>query len=84
MRARGVFGLDPHNHLFGGRHDIECARTTQVDHDASNRRLGLEAADPDLKHVLGMHRDVPHGRPQHRIVEIQHQAIRILQQKWLR
>jgi hypothetical protein len=53
-----MFALDMHNHQFRGRHNIEITRSAQVYHDACHRRLGLEAAYPDLKHVPAMHRDV--------------------------
>lgn len=74
-------GLDAHDDLLVRRQKIEGARAAQVNHDAYDGRLGLEATNTDLEDVLGIHIDVFDRRFEDGIIEVQHEAIGFFEQE---
>lgn len=74
--------LDPDGHAMIRRHDVISIWATEVDHDSCDRRRGLEAAHANLAYFPGVYGDILDRWLEHRVGEIQHQAIRILEKEW--
>jgi hypothetical protein len=78
----GFADLDPDNHLMLRGHNIESMRPAEVDDDARNGRLRLEASDANIEHLFGMYGNILDGRFEQRVGKIKHQTIGILEQEW--